>query len=58
MQLDITDKNGIFPTQEWVDFAKTVIHDPNLSIPRALEHIADYIVNQNLFVSAYQVTAK
>ncbi|XP_033224884.1 uncharacterized protein LOC117177907 isoform X2 [Belonocnema kinseyi] len=54
MQLDITDKNGIFPTQAWVDFAKTVIHDPNLSIPRALEHIADYIVNQNLFVSAYQ----
>ena len=58
MQVDITEKNGIFPTQEWVDFAKTVISDPNFSIPRALEHIADYIVNQNLFVSAYQVTAK
>ena len=58
MQLEITEKNGIFPTQKWVDFAKTVLSDPNFSIPLALEHIADYIINQNLFVSAYQVTEK
>lgn len=55
MQSDITEKNGMFSAEEWNNFAETILHDPTFAIPSALKQITEYIVKQNLFVSAYKV---
>lgn len=55
MQQDLLEKQVPLNIKEWANFAKTVLSDANASIPPALERIADFIVNQYLFVSAYKV---
>lgn len=47
--------NVVFSTQQWIDFSKTILTDPNVSIPTLLDRIARLIVDQKLFFSAYQV---
>ncbi|KAK2580573.1 hypothetical protein KPH14_007697 [Odynerus spinipes] len=54
MQREIVDRNTPVNVKQLTNFAKTILSDPNASIPKALERIADYIVHQKLFVSAYQ----
>jgi hypothetical protein len=55
MQHDLIDEQEGFINNQWSNFAITVLNDANASIPPALERIADFIVNQRLFVSAYKV---
>lgn len=54
MQHEIVDENAPVNVKQLTNFAKTILSDPNASIPKALDRIADYIVNQKLFISAYQ----
>ncbi|XP_011496806.1 PREDICTED: uncharacterized protein LOC105361355 isoform X2 [Ceratosolen solmsi marchali] len=54
MQRDLIDKQETLDDKQWSNFAKTVLNDANASIPPAQERIADFIVNQRLFVSAYK----
>ncbi|XP_043490833.1 uncharacterized protein LOC122516776 isoform X2 [Polistes fuscatus] len=54
MQREIVDQNSTILTTQLTNFANIILNDPNASIPKALQRIADYIVNQKLFISAYQ----
>ncbi|XP_012256460.2 uncharacterized protein LOC105686340 isoform X2 [Athalia rosae] len=38
----------------WRDFAETILNDPQASVPAALSQIFDLIVDEKLFISAYQ----
>lgn len=55
MQYEVVDRNITINIKRLTNFAKTILNEPNASIPKALQRIADYIVNQKLFISAYQV---
>ncbi|XP_046814386.1 uncharacterized protein LOC124422239 isoform X3 [Vespa crabro] len=54
MQHEVVDLNITVNMKRLTNFAKTILNEPNASIPKALQRIADYIVNQKLFISAYQ----
>ncbi|KAI4500300.1 hypothetical protein M0802_004717 [Mischocyttarus mexicanus] len=54
MQHEIVEQNSTINIAQLSNFAQIILKDPNASIPKALQRIADYIVNQKLFVSAYQ----
>lgn len=58
MQNEFKEKNGFVSENEWINFAKNILHDPNVAVPQALKEITDNIVRQNLFVSAYKVLKK
>lgn len=54
MHREIIDQNATLNVKNIANFAETIIYDPNASIPRALERIASFIINDKLFISAYQ----
>ncbi|KAG7208962.1 hypothetical protein KM043_015131 [Ampulex compressa] len=54
MQREIVDQNAPWSVNQLVDFAKAILGDLNESIPRTLDRIAVFIVNDKLFISAYQ----
>lgn len=54
MQHEIIDKNAYLDLQKLADFSEIILHDPNASRLRALIRVADFIVQDKLFVSAYQ----
>lgn len=55
MQREIVDLNAPVIVKQLVNFAETILQDPNASIPRALDRIANLIVHENLFIAAFQV---
>ena len=52
---DTNEKRLPFNFEEWTHFAETILKDPNVAVPSAMDRITDIIVQQNLFISAYQV---
>ncbi|XP_043516157.1 uncharacterized protein LOC122531915 isoform X4 [Frieseomelitta varia] len=57
MQQEIVNGEAALDIPKLVDFLDTILHDANASIVRALGRISDLIVNEKLFVSAYQEAA-
>ncbi|XP_012275056.1 uncharacterized protein LOC105696851 isoform X2 [Orussus abietinus] len=45
---------GPVDVDKWVSFAKTILDDPNASVPAALSRMADIVVLDKLFMSAYK----
>ncbi|XP_024893240.1 uncharacterized protein LOC112468347 [Temnothorax curvispinosus] len=54
MQREIVDLNAPVNAKQLTNFAETILRDPNAAIPRALDRIATLIVNEKLFIAAYQ----
>lgn len=52
---DTVQKRQQFKTQQWITFADVILNDPNVAVPDSLKRISDLIIEQNLFVAAYQV---
>ncbi|KAK1133608.1 hypothetical protein K0M31_011408 [Melipona bicolor] len=57
MQQEIVNGEAVLDIPKLADFLDTILHDPNASIVRALGRISDLIVNEKLFISAYQEAA-
>ncbi|XP_012142213.2 chemokine-like protein orion isoform X2 [Megachile rotundata] len=57
MQHEIIDKKAGLDLDKLASFSETILRDPNASMLRALTTIADFIVQDKLFVSAYQAAA-
>lgn len=55
MQKDLAERRESLDTNKWSNLARTILSDAHASVPAALERIADFVVNQRLFVSANQV---
>lgn len=55
MQEALIGKREPLNAKEWANFAKTILNDANVSIPKALERIADFIINEKLFNLASKV---
>lgn len=55
MQREIVDLDAPVIAKQLENFAETILRDPNASIPRALDRIANLIVHENLFIAAFQV---
>ncbi|XP_029173505.1 uncharacterized protein LOC114942330 isoform X2 [Nylanderia fulva] len=54
MQREIVDLNAPVNVKQLANFAETILRDPNAAIPRALDRIANLIVNEKLFIAAFQ----
>ncbi|XP_017880889.1 uncharacterized protein LOC108625401 isoform X3 [Ceratina calcarata] len=54
MQREIITGNAPLELSKLNDFLNIILHDPNASIVRTLERISNLIVQEKLFVSAYQ----
>ncbi|XP_011646276.1 uncharacterized protein LOC105432941 [Pogonomyrmex barbatus] len=55
MQREILELNAPIDIKQLANFAETILRDPNASIPRALDRIATLIINEKLFIAAFQV---
>lgn len=56
MQREIVELNAPVNVKQLTNFAETILRDPNAAIPRALDRIATLIINENLFIAAFQVS--
>lgn len=56
MQREIVNMNAPINVKQLVNFAETILRDPNASIPRAIDRIANLIVEGKLFIVAFQVS--
>ncbi|KAL6258400.1 hypothetical protein P5V15_010358 [Pogonomyrmex californicus] len=56
MQREILELNAPVDIKQLANFAETILRDPNASIPRALDRIATLIINEKLFIAAFQET--
>lgn len=56
MQREIVELNAPINAKQLTNFAETILRDPNAAIPRALDRIATLIVNEKLFIAAFQVS--
>ncbi|KAM0726302.1 hypothetical protein ACS0PU_007486 [Formica fusca] len=54
MQREIVELNAPINVNQLANFAETILRDPNAAIPRALDRIANLIVNEKLFIAAFQ----
>ncbi|XP_072747595.1 uncharacterized protein Orion isoform X2 [Anoplolepis gracilipes] len=54
MQREIVELNAPINVKQLANFAETILRDPNAAIPRALDRIANLIVNEKLFIAAFQ----
>ncbi|XP_011691601.1 PREDICTED: uncharacterized protein LOC105452315 isoform X2 [Wasmannia auropunctata] len=54
MQREIVDLNAPVNAKQLANFAETILRDPNAAIPLALDRIATLIVNEKLFIAAFQ----
>ncbi|KAL6436597.1 hypothetical protein ACFW04_004812 [Cataglyphis niger] len=54
MQREIVELNAPININQLANFAETILRDPNAAIPRALDRIANLIVNEKLFIAAFQ----
>lgn len=57
MLREIVDNNAYIDLKKLAEFSLTILHDPNASMLRALTRVANFIVQDKLFVSAYQETS-
>ncbi|XP_078045690.1 chemokine-like protein orion isoform X2 [Augochlora pura] len=57
MQYEIIEENEKLDLQKLANLSDAILHDPNFSIVDKLTHISEFIVNDKLFVSAYQEAA-
>lgn len=55
MQREVVDLNAPINVKQLANFAETILRDPNAAIPRALDRITNLIVNEKLFIAAFQV---
>lgn len=55
MQREIVDMNMPINPEQLGIFAETILRDPNASIVRALDRIANLIINEKLFIAAFKV---
>lgn len=55
MQREIVELNAPININQLANFAETILRDPNAAIPRALDRIANLIINERLFVAAFKV---
>lgn len=58
MQREIVDLNAPINVKQLANFAETILRDPNAAIPRALDRITNLIVNEKLFIAAFQVPSR
>lgn len=58
MQREIVDLNAPVNVKYLVNFAETILRDPNAAIPRALDRIMNLIINEKLFIAAFQVSSR
>lgn len=58
MQREIIELNAPININQLANFAETILRDPNAAIPRALDRIANLIVNEKLFIAAFQVSSR
>lgn len=56
MQRESVELNAPINAKQLTNFAETILRDPNAAIPRALDRIATLIVNEKLFIAAFQVS--
>lgn len=56
MQREIVELNAPINTRQLMNFAETILRDPNASIPRAIDRIANMIINEKLFIEAFKVS--
>lgn len=56
MQHKIVELNAIIDVKHMANFVKKIMHHPNAGIPRSLAHIATTIVDEKLFIAAYEVS--
>ncbi|KAL0118792.1 hypothetical protein PUN28_009452 [Cardiocondyla obscurior] len=54
MQREIVELNAPINEKQLQNLAETILRDPNAAIPRALDRVASSIVNEKLFVAAFQ----
>ncbi|XP_011268223.1 uncharacterized protein LOC105258578 isoform X2 [Camponotus floridanus] len=54
MQREIVDLDAPINVKQLANFAETILRDPNAAIPRALDRITNLIVNEKLFIAAFQ----
>lgn len=55
MQREVVELNAPINVKQLANFAETILRDPNAAIPRALDRVATLIVNEKLFIAAFQV---
>lgn len=55
MQREIVELGAPVNVKQLANFAETILRDPNASIPRSLDRVANLIVQEKLFVAAFQV---
>lgn len=58
LQEDLLNRQQPLNTRQWTNFANTILSDVNNAIPPSLKRISDFIIHEQLFVSAYQVRSK
>ncbi|XP_011334848.1 uncharacterized protein LOC105277865 isoform X2 [Ooceraea biroi] len=54
MQREITHLQAPINIKQLVNFAETILRDPNASIPRMIDRVASMIINEKLFIVAFQ----
>ncbi|CAL1689680.1 unnamed protein product [Lasius platythorax] len=54
MQREVVELNAPINVKQLANFAETILRDPNAAIPRALDRVATLIVNEKLFIAAFQ----
>ncbi|XP_012216022.2 uncharacterized protein orion isoform X2 [Linepithema humile] len=57
MQREIVELNAPINAKQLANFAETILRDPNASIMKALDRIANLIINEKLFVAAFKESA-
>jgi len=58
MQREIVHLHAPINVKQLVNFAETILRDPNASVPRMIDRIASMIINEKLFITAFQVSNK
>lgn len=56
MQREVVHLNAPINMKQLVNFAETILRDPNASVPRMIDRVASIIINEKLFVAAFQVS--
>lgn len=58
MQREMIHLHAPINIEQLVNFAETILRDPNASVPRMIDRVASIIINEKLFLAAFQVSNK